>query len=185
MLRYGMIQTYVVVLWNNSLRPMGQICVFHWTVIITLDNIHCQPYGVKPFSLSMSTIDTFFNWNYFQSNFNETLNHIQEFSFKKHRHLKFCLYDASDPFHFASIPLRRSCSHSAFSWHQRQFYGNATGQLAWHMRLCRELVCITVKWTRLILIRDCNSVIPIPYHRCMVVFSYYLSLHLGTCNSDT
>ena len=53
MLRYDVLQTDAVALWNNSLRPMGQIYFGHWTVIIILDNISCHQYGAKPFSLSI------------------------------------------------------------------------------------------------------------------------------------
>ena len=127
MLRYGIIRTDVVALWTNSYRPMGSMYFCHWTNIITLDNIPCHQYGAKPFSLSMMSY-----LDYVYSNFNETLNHLQEFSFEKHLLLECCMYDASDPFYFTSIALSRSRNNSAVSWNQGWFYGCSTGQLAWH-----------------------------------------------------
>ena len=131
MLRYGVIQADAVALWNNPLRPMGQIYFCHWTVIITVYSISCHQYGAEPFSFSMLT---YFSIGIMFNLISMKLWIIFEFFLQnKHLLLKCWLYDASDPFHFASILLSRSWGNSAVSWHQGQFYGCSTGQLAWHM----------------------------------------------------
>ena len=75
------------------------------------------------------------------------------------------------PISFTSVFASHKCLLVGHSRHIKKttfIGGYGTGITSLQSRFYISLVLRT----RLIWIRDCNSVIPVPYHRCMVVFSY-------------